>query len=206
QFTKLTWMPRDVSRIRYGAFGYLIKASTICFQSRNLKLIGIGNCCSKIRDGNLCCLLSKKAMKTLRVIFGILLCTNFFVFTGCAKSKENPTVPGKEQNEANYQVKIRNTADGIWKELVVERAKVNNKNRIGYCNFVTFDNDFAAPIEVEVTPLHKPSGSPRIRPASYEILPSTEDDRIRFVLDKPTKLSLEIDGDIVENLFVFANP
>ncbi|MDE6339588.1 MAG: endo-polygalacturonase, partial [Muribaculaceae bacterium] len=45
-----------------------------------------------------------------------------------------------------------------------------------------------------------------IRPRSYDIAPVVSGDTLRFTLDCPRNLSVEVNGDIFHNLHLFANP
>lgn len=60
------------------------------------------------------------------------------------------------------------------------------------------------PVQVEIRPLFAAS-SVKIRPESAGITPTFENNRIKFTIDKPVMLSVEMDGDITKPLLIFAN-
>jgi polygalacturonase len=69
--------------------------------------------------------------------------------------------------------------------------------------FVTFD--FEGEVVIEVTSLNDNVNSVLIRPDSQDIAYNQNGETITFNIDKPQKLSLEINGDRYSNLQIFAN-
>lgn len=66
--------------------------------------------------------------------------------------------------------------------------------------------DFSGEVEVSVTFNRGPVESARVRPLSYEITPEVDGNTLTFKLDRPRNLSVEVNGDIFNNLHLFANP
>jgi hypothetical protein len=66
--------------------------------------------------------------------------------------------------------------------------------------------DFGGSVEVLVRSLRGPIESARIRPHSAGIVPEVDGDTLRFRLVRPANLSIEVDGDVFDNLHLFANP
>jgi hypothetical protein len=64
--------------------------------------------------------------------------------------------------------------------------------------------DFTGKVEVMVTSLQKKFTSARIRPLSYGIEPQIKANTLLFSLTRPRNLSIELDGDIFNNLQLFA--
>lgn len=64
--------------------------------------------------------------------------------------------------------------------------------------------DFSGEIEIEVRCLRTTPRNVRIRPANSRISARIEGNAVRFTLDRPQNLSIEIDGDIFHNLQLFA--
>lgn len=66
--------------------------------------------------------------------------------------------------------------------------------------------DFAGTVQVAVTSAKGAVGAVRVRPLSYEIPVAVAGDAISFTLTEPCDLSIEIDGDIFDNLHLHASP
>lgn len=99
------------------------------------------------------------------------------------------TPGGKWHNVATYMVKV---------DEVVDTKHHTEKASLGYF-------DFTGEIEVRVIS-HTPVQEARIRPLSYEIVPTICGDTLSFTLDHPRNLSVEVNKDIFHNLHLFANP
>lgn len=65
--------------------------------------------------------------------------------------------------------------------------------------------DFSGEVEVSVTFNNGPIRKSRIRPLSYEIEPTVKGNTLTFKLNQPRNLSVEINGNIFNNLHLFAN-
>ena len=65
--------------------------------------------------------------------------------------------------------------------------------------------DFDGEVEVEVTNAKGRIDSCRVRPLSYGIAATVSGDRLTFRLDRPRNVSVEVNGDIFNNLQLFAN-
>src|SRR5665647_698170 len=66
--------------------------------------------------------------------------------------------------------------------------------------------DFFGEVEVSVTYNKGAIKDARIRPLSYGIKPDIKGRTLRFTLKKPQNISVEVNGDILHNLQLFANP
>ena len=70
--------------------------------------------------------------------------------------------------------------------------------------FASFDSDFAKPVEVEVRKNGGKVAGVRVRPASAKVTSRVQDNTISLTFTGPSKVSVEVNGDIHGNLMVFA--
>ncbi|RVX45611.1 putative Ig domain-containing protein [Nonomuraea polychroma] len=118
-------------------------------------------------------------------------------------------VPDGVPTNASFSVKAR-TPNGQWQPVPVLRGTtktINEKTGAGILrntSVATFD--FNGTVEVEVTSAKGAIGSARIRPLSYGIKPDVAGDTVCFSLSEPRNLSIEVDGEIFDNLQLHANP
>jgi hypothetical protein len=75
-----------------------------------------------------------------------------------------------------------------------------------HMGFVTFDADFAVPVEVRIRRAKGGGAEIRVRPAADGVRPRMEAGAVLLALTKPAQLSVEFDGDLMGNLCIFANP
>ncbi|MEV0223362.1 glycosyl hydrolase family 28 protein [Streptomyces sp. NPDC050704] len=119
-----------------------------------------------------------------------------------------PTPTGLPLN-ASFKVKARKPG-GEWKAVPVLRAgtkTINEKTGAGIIrNSSVASLDFSGTVEVEVTSSKGTIGDARIRPLSYDIEHEVSGDTITFSLTEPRNLSIEIDGNLYDNLQLHANP
>ena len=101
----------------------------------------------------------------------------------------------------DYTVKVRKPG-GEWQDLYEYNVKVD-MDKVQDASMVYFD--FSGTVEVMVRKNNGNIQSARIRPASYGISPVINGSIIRFTLSRPRKLSVECNGDKLNNLHVFAN-
>ncbi len=113
-------------------------------------------------------------------------------------------VPQGLPHNNDYTVLVRKTG-GEWKNLYEYDAEVGRPN-VYHTSYVYFDSDFSKKIEVKVTKNEGQISNVRIRPSSFGIKYTKNGNSVSFFLDKPIKLSVEFNGDIYNNLQVFANP
>lgn len=107
----------------------------------------------------------------------------------------------------DYDVMVR-TGVGEWQHVPVYPWNVdrvdNGRHHVEQSNVASFD--FEGRVEVRVVSHRGSINSHRIRPLSYQIASTQEDSAVVFTIDKPSYLSVEINGDIFHNLQLFANP
>ena len=103
----------------------------------------------------------------------------------------------------DFRVRVR-IPNQEWVELGTYRAKIDMHD-VREASVAYFD--FCGQVECEVTALRESVRSVEIRPRSSSVDFTREGDVIRFFLDRPAMLSVEINGDRFHNLHLFAeNP
>ena len=102
----------------------------------------------------------------------------------------------------DFSVAVR-VVDGDWQDLYPYKVIVD-MDRPQPASMVQFD--CYGKVEVRAKYKYGTVHSVVIRPLSQNIQPVIKGNYISFFLDKPVKLSVEINGDRHRNLHVFANP
>ena len=103
----------------------------------------------------------------------------------------------------DYTVKVRQVGEKDWVDLYEYNVKVDLDTRSDV-TMVQFD--FSGKVEVLVQKNNGEVRSAVIRPLSKGIQPEIDGNFLLFTIDKPQKLSVEFNGDRLNNLHVFANP
>lgn len=107
----------------------------------------------------------------------------------------------------DFTVKVREIGKD-WKPVATYLVKVDEVRGINHnvekASMSYFD--FSGEVEVSVTSNHGTIQTGRVRPLSYEIVPTIDGNTVTFKLDRPRNLSVEVNGDIFHNLHLFANP
>lgn len=130
----------------------------------------------------------------------------FLAFSTMLQAQELITyeVPGGmfySAHNDDFKVKVR-TPGGEWKDLYEYKVDVDMDN-VQTASMVSFD--FSGKVEIQVRKNNGTVNSVQIRPLSYGIVPEVNSQVITFSLDQPRKLSLEVNGDKLQNLHIFAN-
>lgn len=111
-------------------------------------------------------------------------------------------VPRGAVLQEDYCLRVRSVGDEDWRELKAYRVKVDMHD-VRQASMAYFD--FRGKVEVEITfPKFYTVYRVDIRPLSLGIQARTEAKRVRFVLDRPVNLSVEINRDRFHNLHLFA--
>ncbi|MFF3818254.1 putative Ig domain-containing protein [Streptomyces bluensis] len=137
---------------------------------------------------------------------------------GTARADGTPTaadrlvvypIPSGVPTNSSFSVKARKP-DGAWQTVPVYRARAKqidaNTGSGPVFNSSVAIFDFSGTVEVAVTSSKGTIGSARIRPQSYDIPFTVDGDTVSFTLTEPRNLSIEIDGEIFDNLQLHANP
>ncbi|GCB45069.1 glycosyl hydrolase family 28 protein [Streptomyces sp. NL15-2K] len=137
---------------------------------------------------------------------------------GTARADDTPAAPDKlvvypipsgVPTNSSFTVKAR-TAGGEWQTVPVYRARAKQidpntgSGPVFNSSVATFD--FAGTVEVAVTSSKGAIGSARIRPLSSNTQFTVDGATVSFTLTEPRNLSIEIDGEIFNNLQLHANP
>jgi len=134
----------------------------------------------------------------------LILCLNFLCLY--ADIRTYPAPPGSELNTA-FTVKVRQN-EGPWQQIDIYLARIANNTNGGIkqerTSFGYFD--FSGELEVSVTVKEPIVSGVNLRPRSYGITPVVNGNTIGFKLRSPRNISLEVNGNIFNNLHLFANP
>ncbi|WP_369173292.1 glycosyl hydrolase family 28 protein [Streptomyces sp. R28] len=118
-------------------------------------------------------------------------------------------IPTGVPTNSSFAVKAR-TPGGAWQTVPVYRARAKQidantgSGPVFNSSVATFD--FSGTVEVAVTSAKGAIGSARIRPLSYDTEFTVDGATVSFTLTEPRNLSIEIDGEIFNNLQLHANP
>ncbi|MDQ0889714.1 hypothetical protein QFZ81_004802 [Paenibacillus sp. V4I9] len=110
--------------------------------------------------------------------------------------------PAEAAGNSDFTVRVR-TLHGEWQELFCYNVKVDMHD-VRNASMVYFD--CSGPVEVEVLKNIGVVKEAVIRPLSSGLDCAYNGNRVAFILDRPRKLSLEVNGDRFHNLHIFANP
>jgi len=137
----------------------------------------------------------------------ILLCIILFTTPLFANNKVK-TYDAPEGVKLNNDFTVRVRVDGgKWIPVPTFLFKVDKVVGVRHEteNTSVAKFDFEGKVEVEVNSMHANIKDVQIRPLSYNIEKSIEGNTIKFVLDRPRYISVEVNGDIYRNLQIFAD-
>lgn len=106
-----------------------------------------------------------------------------------------------------YILKVKDQSSG-WKKVDIYKANV--AGQAGYkistkkTSFAYFD--CSGRVDVSVTVMSGTVKQVKIRPLAYGVVPKINGNTITFSLNVSQNISVEVNGDIFENLQIFANP
>ena len=106
----------------------------------------------------------------------------------------------------DFEVKAR-TPNGEWKSIDTYAFKVDRvadaKHNVEIMSVAKFE--FEGKVEVQVKSIAQDIMSFKVRPDSYGIKAKQEGNTLTFSLDRPRYISVEINGNIYQNLQLFAD-
>lgn len=111
-----------------------------------------------------------------------------------------PAIKGIPWNP-DYTVKIR-TPGAEWSDVPVYAVNVDMHD-VRKASMAYFDAE--GPIDLEIDCRYTEVESVIVRPRSVGVRPTVQGGKISFHLDRPSMLSIEINGDRFRNLHLFAN-
>ncbi len=137
-------------------------------------------------------------------ICGILL------WTSCTQEVQKvriyPAPDGIELSQA-FAVEVERQTVPVYKTKIPPSKPIprlnHSRSEFGFASFASFD--MSEKVEIKVT-YPDVVTSVKILPTSFGITPKTEGNEIIFTLDKPSNLTIEVNGDWHESLHIFANP
>ena len=116
------------------------------------------------------------------------------------------SAPKETLQNADFSVKVR-VPGGTWQDLPEYLIKVDevrdNGHNVQHASMSYFD--FSGQVEVAVTYNRGIVNTSKVRPLSYGIEHNVKGNTLTFKLNKPCNLSIEVNGDIMHNLHLFAN-
>lgn len=133
------------------------------------------------------------------------------MFSAAVLTAANATVttyPAPKEVELNnsFSVEVRQ-GGGNWLPVDVYRVYVDEvietSHKVKPTSMAYFD--FDGEVDVRVVSNNQRVKTASVRPLSNNILPDVKGDTISFSLDCPRKLSIEVNGEIFDNLQLFAN-
>lgn len=116
------------------------------------------------------------------------------------------TAPAEAPLNGSFKVEVRQDG-GAWQTLPVYKVmvdRVEETHKVMPSSMAQFD--FSGTADVRVISLQRHIETAAVRPLSYGIVPETAGDTLTFTLDRPRYLSVEVNGEIFDNLQLFANP
>ncbi len=140
-------------------------------------------------------------MKKLEFVLGLLfLCSNLIAQELSVYPVAKEIIYSKHND--TFTVQVRNPGQE-WQDLYEYKVTVDLDNP-QLASMVQFD--FSGKVEMRVKVNNGMLHDVKIRPLEKKITPVIDQGIIYFTLDKPAKLSLEVNGDRLHNLHIFANP
>lgn len=118
-------------------------------------------------------------------------------------------IPSGVATQASFKVRVRTAPDGEWQTLscyghgVKEINATTGSGKVWGSSMVYFD--FRGSVELEITYLKGGTTKARVRPDSYGITPELLGDTLRFTLDEPKDVVVQINDEIFDCLHVITN-
>ncbi|MGS2764720.1 glycosyl hydrolase family 28 protein [Sinomicrobium sp. M5D2P9] len=144
-------------------------------------------------------------MKKFLFVFVVFVC---FISAGTGFAQDSlvtydvPKALFYTMHNDDFTVQVRNPG-GPWMDLYEYKVQVD-MDRVQDASMVYFD--FSGTVEVKIRKNNGLVNAVDIRPLSYEITPEMKGNIIRFTLNKPRNISIEVNGDRLHNLHLFARP
>ncbi|MFJ5303414.1 glycosyl hydrolase family 28 protein [Streptomyces sp. NPDC088350] len=117
--------------------------------------------------------------------------------------------PTAMPTNTGFQVRVRTAPDGAWQTLDIYRPQFEEINantgsgKVYSSSMVYFD--FDGPVEIEVTYLKGGTTKARVRPDALGITPELLGDTLRFTLDEPKDVVVQINDETFDALHLITN-
>ena len=146
----------------------------------------------------------------------LLVCPLCFLLASCKYSKSDVIVYPSPEGEA-LSTKFKVSVNGI--DVPVYNARINTEDQQGrhragiqeesdlaydITGFASFDMK-KGPVKVTVT-VEEPIYTAKLLPTSFGIMPYIKGKTVSFEVDKPQHITVEVNGDHIRSLHLFANP
>ena len=123
------------------------------------------------------------------------------LFAGQLKTYSPPNGMIYTRHNDDFTIQVRNPG-ADWEDIFEYSISVDNDNK-QTATFVKFD--FSDKVEVKVRLNNGILQRVNIRPDRFGIKPEINGNEFRFSLDKPSKLSIEVNGNKMNNIHLVAN-
>ncbi|WP_423127218.1 glycosyl hydrolase family 28 protein [Gaoshiqia sp. Z1-71] len=138
----------------------------------------------------------------MRLLSSILLfCISIALYAQELVTYDAPGGMKYAAHNDDFTVQVRKPG-GEWLDLFEWKVHVDMDD-LQTASMVSFD--FEGEVDVRIRKNNGAVNSVQIRPLSYGIVPEVNGQVIDFSLDQPRKISLEVNGDKLHNLHLFAN-
>ncbi|TDC23626.1 endo-polygalacturonase [Streptomyces sp. 8K308] len=117
--------------------------------------------------------------------------------------------PSSMPTTTSFQVRVRTAPDGQWQTLDIYQPRTKEINattgsgRVYNSSMVYFD--FRGSVELEITYVPGGTTKARVRPDALGITPEILGDTLRFTLDEPRDVVVQINDEIFDCLHVITN-
>lgn len=142
-------------------------------------------------------------------ILAVMMFFGSMIYAQKGNIKKLITYPAPKEaiQNTDFSVKVR-VPGGEWQDIPEYKIKVDEVKDSGHqtqdASLSYFD--FSGEVEVAVTYHRGAVNSSKIRPLSYGIKHEVSGNTLTFKLREASNLSVEVNGDIMHNLHLFANP
>ncbi|MCX5093664.1 glycoside hydrolase family 28 protein [Streptomyces sp. NBC_00365] len=117
--------------------------------------------------------------------------------------------PGTMPTNTSFKVRVRTAPDGDWQTLDIYRPQFEEINATTGSGKVYSSSmayfDFDCSVEIEVTYLKGGTTKARVRPDALGITPELLGDTLRFTLDEPKDVVVQINDEIFDALHLITN-
>ena len=142
-----------------------------------------------------------KSMKHFKFLISILILQCNLVLAGELKTFSPPNGMLYTRHNDDFTIQVR-TPGSDWEDVFEYSIAVDNDNK-QTATFVKFD--FSGKVEVKIRMNNGLLQQVNIRPDRFGIKPEIKGNEFRFSLDKPSKLSIEVNGNKMNNIHLVAN-